>query len=244
MRNVLAGLLVLAMLGGARAELPQEALYAIYLCDFDEAYNLIRQPADSGDPDAQYLLGRMYDNGDGVPRNGAEAAKWYRRAAELGNSRAQFELGQLHLFGDGVPEDSVEAFVWMAIAAAQDRFPPYQAAIGGSPVDRSDAAAVRDLIAKALTADELALGQRRASEFTSATSPPLREELAAISADLPSSAAAEVRFHLRRLGLDGAAAPVLAPSIAFAADMRGGPVGAELLERLRHSVPPVHSVRQ
>ena len=67
MRNVLAGLLKLAMLGGARAELPQEALYAIYLCDFDEAYNLIRQPADSGDPDAQYLLGRMYDNGDGVP---------------------------------------------------------------------------------------------------------------------------------------------------------------------------------
>ena len=35
----------------------------------------------------------MYDNGEGVPQDYAEAVKWYRLAAEQGDARAQYNLG-------------------------------------------------------------------------------------------------------------------------------------------------------
>jgi TPR repeat protein len=43
--------------------------------------------ADQGDADAQFNLGVMYDRGDGIPQDYAEAAKWHRLAAEQGNFR-------------------------------------------------------------------------------------------------------------------------------------------------------------
>ena len=48
--------------------------------------------AEQGDAAAQHKLGVMYDNGDGVLVNKAEALKWYRKAAEQGDSDAQYWL--------------------------------------------------------------------------------------------------------------------------------------------------------
>ena len=50
--------------------------------------------AEQGDAAAQHKLGVMYDNGEGVLVNDAEAVKWYRKAAEQGDSDAQTILGQ------------------------------------------------------------------------------------------------------------------------------------------------------
>jgi len=52
-----------------------------------------RKAAEQGDTRAQYNLGLMYNNGQGVPRDDAEAVRWYRKAAEQGNARAQFNSG-------------------------------------------------------------------------------------------------------------------------------------------------------
>ncbi len=49
--------------------------------------------ADQGDADAQLNLGFMYDHGEGVPQNYAEAVRWYRMAADQGNAIAQHNLG-------------------------------------------------------------------------------------------------------------------------------------------------------
>ena len=48
-----------------------------------------RSAAEQGDVDAQYNLGIMYNNGQGVPENKAEAVNWYRLAAEQGNAPAR-----------------------------------------------------------------------------------------------------------------------------------------------------------
>ncbi len=40
--------------------------------------------AERGDIDAQYNLGLMYENGNGVAKDEAKAIKWYRKAAEQG----------------------------------------------------------------------------------------------------------------------------------------------------------------
>ncbi len=49
--------------------------------------------AEQGMAAAQYNLALMYDNGEGVPENDAEAVKWYRKAADQGNAEAQSNLG-------------------------------------------------------------------------------------------------------------------------------------------------------
>jgi TPR repeat protein len=50
--------------------------------DYKTAYQLIKPQAEKGDDVAQFILGFLYDEGNGVPQDYAEAEKWYRRAAE------------------------------------------------------------------------------------------------------------------------------------------------------------------
>ena len=64
-------------------------------------------------------LGVMYDNGDGVPENDAEAVKWYRKAADQGHASAQYNLGVMYSNGEGVPENDAEAVKWYRKAADQ-----------------------------------------------------------------------------------------------------------------------------
>lgn len=71
------------------------------------------------DAEAQYMLGVMYDEGDGVPQDAAEAVRWYRRAAEQGDADAQYYLGLMYDWGEGVPEDDAEAVYWFRQAAEQ-----------------------------------------------------------------------------------------------------------------------------
>ena len=64
-------------------------------------------------------LGVKYDNADGVPKDSAEAVRWYRKAAEQGVALAQLSLGVKYDYGDGVPKDSAEAVKWYRKAAEQ-----------------------------------------------------------------------------------------------------------------------------
>lgn len=64
------------------------------------AFNLLRHAATYfGDPEAQYRLGKMYRDGDGVARHDILAAKWLMLAARKGNVDAQAELGALLFTG-------------------------------------------------------------------------------------------------------------------------------------------------
>lgn len=58
-------------------------------CQIDE----LRRKANAGNAEAQYKLGRMYDDGDTAMHDYAQAYKWYRKSAEQGNAEAQFRLG-------------------------------------------------------------------------------------------------------------------------------------------------------
>jgi hypothetical protein len=73
--------------------------------------------ADQGAPGAELLLGLKYADGDGVPKNDAEAAKWLQRAADKGQALAQYRLGTLYEKGLGLPLDLKVAADWYAKAA-------------------------------------------------------------------------------------------------------------------------------
>lgn len=75
-----------------------------------------RAQAEQGNAAAQFDLGAIYDQGDGVERNYAEAAKWYRIAAEQGEAAAQYNLAIMYDTGEGVNKDIVQAYAWMGAA--------------------------------------------------------------------------------------------------------------------------------
>jgi hypothetical protein len=81
------------------------------------SFETARQTAEEGDPDAQFILGAAYWNGDGVPQDCAEAVKWYRLAAEQGSPSAQNNLGVAYKDGMGVQKDNAEALKWYHLAA-------------------------------------------------------------------------------------------------------------------------------
>ena len=75
--------------------------------------------ATQGNSIAQNLLGLMYYNGQGFPKDRVQGVAWYRKAAEQGNADAQNNLGVAYLFGSGVSLDASEAAAWFRKAADQ-----------------------------------------------------------------------------------------------------------------------------
>ena len=57
--------------------------------DYNKAYKLFLPLAESGDPDAQFHLGLMYDNGLGVQQDSAIAEQWYNRACPVPGETTQ-----------------------------------------------------------------------------------------------------------------------------------------------------------
>ena len=80
---------------------------------------LCRTSAANGDASAQYTLGHMYYNGNGVPQDYQEAAKWHRLAAKQGESYAQYMLGVMCISGNSAPQDAQKAMKWFRLAAEQ-----------------------------------------------------------------------------------------------------------------------------
>ena len=68
---------------------------------------------------AQYVLGKMYQSGDGVPRNIREAVKCFRMAAELGDVNGLYNLGRMYQRGTEVNRDYREAEKWFRKAAVK-----------------------------------------------------------------------------------------------------------------------------
>ena len=56
--------------------------------DYATALKLWRPLAEQGHAKAQYFLGLMHANGQGVTRDYKEAVRWYRKAAKQGNASA------------------------------------------------------------------------------------------------------------------------------------------------------------
>lgn len=80
----------------------------------------LREKAEAGDASAQFRLGGLYAKGGVVPKDDAEAVKWYRKAAEQGHAGGQSMLGVMYTNARAVPRDYDEAMKWFRKAAAQN----------------------------------------------------------------------------------------------------------------------------
>lgn len=73
--------------------------------------------ANAGEPKAELLVGLKYIDGDGVPANAVEGAKWLQKAAAKNEPVAAYRLGTLFERGKGVPADPTRATRWYQAAA-------------------------------------------------------------------------------------------------------------------------------
>jgi TPR repeat protein len=77
----------------------------------------IARLAESGDHEAQFLLGSAYQEGLAVDRDFTKAVKWYRKAVAAGHITASNNLGVMLVWGRGADPDISKARSLFALAA-------------------------------------------------------------------------------------------------------------------------------
>ena len=89
--------------------------------DHEAAFHWLSKAAAQGDPQAEYLLGFMYENGLYVARNVSRAVKWYKKSAQKGDVLAQYNLALIYKEGKGgVAKNMKEAFKWLRMVQHEE----------------------------------------------------------------------------------------------------------------------------
>lgn len=83
------------------------------------AYLKFQELAKQGDAASQAMIGRMYVEGLGAPRDLRTAVIFYEKAATQGHAAAQFQLAKMVANGAGTKQDLVRAAQWMEKSAQQ-----------------------------------------------------------------------------------------------------------------------------
>lgn len=108
---------------------------------FEQAMRELEPAAQSGNAEAEELIGVMYALGLGVERDDIRAFDWYLRAALKGHAGAQSGIGWYYEVGRGLSApDLVRAYTWYVLSA-----------IGGDP----DAAISQEEVIKKMTAQQI-----------------------------------------------------------------------------------------
>jgi hypothetical protein len=144
MRKVLVSfLLIFGLMSSVSADF-KTGYDAYQQGDYKTAIKELRPLAEQGNADEQFILGLMYDNGQGVTKDDQTAVKWYRKAAEQGQANAQTSLGVMYALGQIVAKDEVLAYMWFNLA------------LNGE---------LRDFIAKRMLPEQIAEAQRLSREW-------------------------------------------------------------------------------
>lgn len=97
-------------------------LYLLERLDGDSgsAVQWFERAAEAGNAAAQFQLGLLHLEGEGVDENAELAARWFELAAEQGHVAAQNNIGSLYETGRGVEQSYTRAFEWYERAAKQN----------------------------------------------------------------------------------------------------------------------------
>jgi TPR repeat protein len=142
--------------------------------------------AKQGQAVAQYNLGLLYANGQGVTKDDAQARQWYEKAALQNHAEAQVNLGSLYDYARGGPQDFKMAVRWYRRSAEQgnelaqkrlgllyergdgvqkDYVQAYMWYKLGAANGGKSGAIMRDELATKMTSDQLAEAKKLAREW-------------------------------------------------------------------------------
>lgn len=74
-----------------------------------ESKEELEAKAAKGDAHAQFELGAMYHDGQGVQKDLTIAKQWFEKSAALGDVRAQFNLGVMYYTAEGIKQNYAKA---------------------------------------------------------------------------------------------------------------------------------------
>ena len=118
-----------------------------YATDLDEWLPITEQ----GNPDAQFSVGLLFDQGLNVTPDYKIAVKWFTLASKQGHIFAQSNLGWKYHKGQGVAKDNVHAFKWWSIAASKGHEnAPYFLGVVSQRMSKSEILMAKSLAAKCL----------------------------------------------------------------------------------------------
>jgi TPR repeat protein len=114
MRRIRLAALILpaALLAGAAfAQSPalNDGMQALAQARFGEAVRVLGPLAQQGNPEAQYAIGTMYANGDGLPQDVARAERLFRAAAAQGHEKAREQIEFLRAMRPSAPVQTASA---------------------------------------------------------------------------------------------------------------------------------------
>jgi TPR repeat protein len=104
----------------ARRMSEKDVLAAYEAKNFARARELAEPCAREGNPECQFVLGRILQTGSAGTKDPGMAADWYRKAAEAGLAKARYNLGAMYYEGEGLPKDPRLAAEWFSKAAYQN----------------------------------------------------------------------------------------------------------------------------
>lgn len=88
--------------------------------DYDRAFPLFLEAAETGNADALNYLGAMYEFGQGAKPDCALARQYYEKAAWQNHAKAQGNLGNLLRFGPSGEQDLLQAYRWYWLGAQKN----------------------------------------------------------------------------------------------------------------------------
>jgi TPR repeat protein len=154
--------------------------------DYSTAVRELRPLAERGLAAAQFNLGLLYANGQGLPKDDVQARQWWEKAAVQGHAEAQANLGVLLVYARGGPQDYKMAVYWLRLSAnqgndlaqrklglmyergdgvQQDYVRAYMWYSLGAAKGMEAGARLRDAIAKRMDPDQIAEAQQLAREW-------------------------------------------------------------------------------
>jgi TPR repeat protein len=80
--------------------------------DYETALKHLELLANNGSANAQFYIGKMYEEGISFKKNDYWAHHWINKAAQLGLPDAQYTLGYFYRNGVGVVKDSTQTVKW------------------------------------------------------------------------------------------------------------------------------------
>ena len=180
-------LIFLVVAGQSRAADLATGLAAYEQQDYQTALGQLMQLAEAGDPDAQFVMGRMFARGEGVLQDYVEAHKWYNLAASRGQrlAAASRDAVAAQMTPEQMAQAQELARAWRPLGRASLSSP-------NPPADGNDRAALDGLSAPPATAPVLG-GSSPAATQEAAPEEAQEEEL-------NETLIANIQLELKRLG--------------------------------------------
>ena len=128
MKNILTVIILTLLFSFSAIADIEKAMDAYQAGKYQQTAEILKPLAENGNVHAQFMLAKLYENGEGVYQNIQETVKWLKRAANheidqdnklttLGIRTAQYNLAVMYSDGVGVEQNFRKAVRWYRSAA-------------------------------------------------------------------------------------------------------------------------------